>query len=167
MMRRAFPAVASWGGEAKQEGGVRSERMLRRRRGKVEQHRRRRRRNKVEEEEEEEKREGGGGRWKREEEREECGPAPCRLSLNTLRRPLLPSLPSLFLFTHTHTQNARLAHKGAIAIKPSQHGAQIERETKRGREDSSPHEHYPRKTEMGGKRGREGGREGGLQRGQR
>lgn len=80
----------------------------------------------VEEEDEERK---WKTRWKR---REEGGPTPCCLSLNTLRRSLFPSLPSFFFFftdTHTHTHSARLAHEGAVAIKPPQHGAQIERET--------------------------------------
>lgn len=114
-------------------------------------------------------------RWQR---REEGGLAPCCLSLNTLRRSLFPSPPSFFFsFTHTHvrthtrahthTRSARLAHEGAVAIKPAQHGAQIERETERGREDSTPHEHHPWKTEMRRNRRREGAREGWVQRGQR
>lgn len=58
------------------------------------------------------------------------------------------------MYAHTHTRIAQLAHEGAVAIKPAQHGAQIERETEKGREDSTPHEHYPWKTEMRRERGR-------------
>lgn len=58
--------------------------------------------------------------------------------------------------THTFTHSARLAHEGAVAIKPAQHGAQIERETERRREDSTLHEQYPWKTEMRRERGSDG-----------
>lgn len=58
---------------------------------------------------------------------------PYCLSLNTLRRSLLQSLPLSFApRAHVH------AHEGAAAIKPSQRGAQIERERTRRRVNATP-----------------------------
>lgn len=79
-----------------------------------------------------------GGNGKQGGRGEERGLAPCCLSLNALRRSLPPSLPPFSTHTRRHTHSAQLAHKGAVAIKPAQRGAQIERE--RQREDSALHE---------------------------
>lgn len=39
---------------------------------------------------------------------------------------------SLFLLLQAHIHGAQLVHEGAVAIKPAQRGAQIERETEGG-----------------------------------
>ncbi len=122
-----------------------------RRRGKVEQRRRRMRR-------------GNGKRGGRGERKVARHPAayPWTLwgGLSFHLFPLSFSPSCTHTRAHTRTHSARLAHEGAVAIKLAQHGAQIERETERGREDSTLHEHYPWKTEMRRERRRKWGREG-------
>lgn len=109
----------------------------------------------VEEEEDEER------KWKtRWRSREEGGPAPCCLSLNTPRRSLFPSLPSFsfsFTHSHTHTQTVPDWHT-RVLLQLNRHSMKPRlRETERGREDSTPHEHYPWKTQMRRERERKEG----------